>query len=173
MRASRLAIALMTVVALVLAAVVWIMFTDLSRLRADERACEEAVAAARAVAPDMLSYDYRTIEQDFARAGEYTTGALSLHYRQLARSMAPQARKDKTIQQAVVTGAGVESVESGDLGRVEVLLFMSLSTVKTPSGEREPRRQVSQSRARFIMVKKDSRWVVTELSTLLGDPPPP
>lgn len=172
-RASRLAIGLMVAVALALAAAVWIMFTDLSRLRADETAAREALAAARAVAPDMLSYDYRTIEQDFARAGGYTTGALSLHYRQLARSMASQARKQKTVQQAAVTGAGVESVESGDFGRVEVLLFMSMSTVRTPAGEKEPRRVVSQNRARFIMVKKDSRWLVSELSTLLGDPPPP
>ncbi|MEU4536598.1 hypothetical protein AB0G15_17190 [Streptosporangium sp. NPDC023825] len=172
-RASRLAIGLMVAVALALAAAVWIMFTDLSRLRADETAGREALAAARAVAPDMLSYDYRTIEQDFARAGGYTTGALSLHYRQLARSMAAQARRQKTVQQAAVTGAGVESVESGDFGRVEVLLFMSMSTVKTPEGGKEPRRVVSQNRARFIMVKKDSRWLVSELSTLLGDPPPP
>jgi Mce-associated membrane protein len=172
-RASRLAIGLMVAVALALAAAVWILFTDLSRLRADETAGREALAAARSVAPDMLSYDYRTIEQDFARAGGYTTGALSLHYRQLARSMASQARKQKTVQQATVTGAGVESVESGDSGRVEVLLFMSMSTVRTPDGEKEPRRVVSQNRARFIMVKKDSRWLVSELSTLLGDPPPP
>ncbi|MER6825816.1 hypothetical protein ABT352_07500 [Streptosporangium sp. NPDC000563] len=171
--ASRLAIGLMVAVALALAAAVWIMFTDLSRLRADETAGREALAAARSVAPDMLSYDYRTIEQDFARASEYTVGALSLHYRQLARSIAPQARRQKTVQQATVTGAGVESVESGGSGRVEVLLFMSMSTVRTPEGEKEPRRVVSQNRARFIMIKKDSRWLVSELSTLLGDPPPP
>ena len=142
-RASRLAIGLMVAVALALAAAVWIMFTDLSRLRADETAGREALAAARSVAPDMLSYDYRTIEQDFARASEYTVGALSLHYRQLARSIAPQARRQKTVQQATVTGAGVESVESGGSGRVEVLLFMSMSTVKTPRGGEgaPPRRQ--------------------------------
>ncbi|GAA0833393.1 hypothetical protein ACFQVD_25720 [Streptosporangium amethystogenes subsp. fukuiense] len=172
-RVSRLAVGLMAVVALALAAVVWIMFTDLSRLRADERAGREALAAARSVASDMLSYDYRTIEQDFARAGGYTTGALSLHYRQLTRGMAAQAREQKAVQQATVIGAGVESVESGDSGRVQVLLFMNMSTVKTPQGEKEPRRQVSQNRARFIMVKKDSRWFVAELSTLLGDPPSP
>ncbi|MEV4375657.1 hypothetical protein [Streptosporangium sp. NPDC049644] len=172
-RVSRLAVGLMAVVALALAVVIWIMFTDLSRLRADERAGQEALAAARSVASDMLSYDYRTIEQDFARAGGYTTGALSLHYRQLTRGMAAQAREQKAVQQATVIGAGVESVESGDSGRVQVLLFMNMSTVKTPQGEKEPRRQVSQNRARFIMVKKDSRWFVAELSTLLGDPPSP
>jgi Mce-associated membrane protein len=44
--------------------------------------------------------------------------------------------------------------------------------VKTLAGEKEPRRQVSQNRARLVMVKKDSRWLVAELSTLLGNPPP-
>ncbi|GAA2995064.1 hypothetical protein [Streptosporangium longisporum] len=170
--ASRLAVGLMAAVALALSAVIWIMHTDLSRLRADEEAAREALAAARAVAADMLSYDHRTIEQDFARAGGYTTGALSLHYRELSRTMAAQARREKAVQQAAVTGAGVESA-SGRSGRVEVLLFMNISTVKTLKGEEEPRRQVSRNRARFIMVEKDSRWLVAELSTLLGDPPPP
>jgi Mce-associated membrane protein len=162
----------MAAVALALSAVIWIMHTDLSRLRADEEAAREALAAARAVAADMLSYDHRTIEQDFARAGGYTTGALSLHYRELSRTMAAQARREKAVQQAAVTGAGVEAA-SGRSGRVEVLLFMNISTVKTPGEGREPRREINRNRARFIMIQKDSRWLVAEISTLLGDPPPP
>ena len=71
------------------------------------------------------------------------------------------------MQQATVAGAGVESVGSD---RVEVLLFMNMSTVRTLPGEKEPRQQVSQNRASFVMVKKDSRWLVAELSTLLGSP---
>ncbi|MGC5016172.1 hypothetical protein ACLQ2R_35865 [Streptosporangium sp. DT93] len=170
--ASRLAIALMAAVALALSGVVWVMYADLSRLRADDRAAREALATARAVAADMLSYDHRTIEQDFARAGGYTTGALSLHYKELAGSVAAQARREKAVQQAAVTGAGVESA-SGRSGRVEVLLFMNISTVKIPGEGREPRREINRNRARFIMIQKDSRWLVAEISTLLGDPPPP
>lgn len=169
-RVPLLMIGVLTAAALALAGVTWIMFADLSRLRADATAGEEALAAARSVASDMLSYDYRTIEQDFVRAEGYTTDGLTLHYRQLAKTMAPQARSQRVVQQASVAGAGVESADSR---RVEVLLFMSMSTVRILPGEKEPRRQVSPNRARFVMVKKDSRWLVAELSTLLGNPPPP
>ncbi|MFF5212909.1 hypothetical protein [Streptosporangium sp. NPDC000396] len=168
-RVSLLVTAMLTAVAFMLAGAVWIMFTDLNRLRGDEAAGREALAAARLVASDMLSYDYRTIEQDFARAGGYTTGGLTEHYRRLAAALVPLARQQRTVQQVTVAGAAVESAEAG---RVEVLLFMNTGTVKIPAGEKEPRRQVSQNRARLVMVKKDSRWLVAELSTLLGSPPP-
>ncbi|GIH91348.1 hypothetical protein ACFFMN_10130 [Planobispora siamensis] len=157
----------LAVVALVLAGVAGFMFADLQRLRSGEEAGRQALEAARSAAPDMLSYDYRTIEQDLARAAGYTTGALTGHYRRLAGSLAPEAKRQRAVQSATVTGAAVESAGPD---RVDVLLFVDMSTVRETPGE-EPRRQVSQSRARLTMVKTDSRWLVSELSTLLGNPP--
>nr|BFE86131.1 hypothetical protein GCM10020093_087320 [Planobispora longispora] len=69
-RASLLVTGVLSLVALVLAAAVGVMLADLGRLRAGEDAGRDALAAARSFAADMLSYDYRTIEQDFARAGD-------------------------------------------------------------------------------------------------------
>ncbi|MEV7005410.1 hypothetical protein [Streptosporangium sp. NPDC051022] len=168
-RVSLLLVGVLTAVTLSLAAVVWIMFADLSRLRSEESAGQEALATARSVAADMLSYDYRTIEQDFARARGYTTGDLTRYYRELATTLMPTVRSQRTVQQATVAGAAVESARSD---RAEVLLFMNMSTVRTLPGDKQPRRQVSQNRARLVMVKKDSHWLVAELSTLLGNPPP-
>ncbi|MGV9777490.1 hypothetical protein [Streptosporangium sp. NPDC003464] len=168
-RLSLLVTGVLTAVAFALAAAVWVMSADLGRLREEEADGREALAAARLVASDMLSYDYRTIEQDFARAGGYTTGALTEHYKKLATTLVPLAKREHMVQQVTVAGAAVESARSG---RVEVLLFMNTGTVKTLAGEKEPRRQVSQNRARLVMVRKGSRWLVAELSTLLGDPPP-
>ncbi|MBG0827717.1 hypothetical protein HS041_08070 [Planomonospora sp. ID67723] len=168
-RFSPLVVGVPVVVALVLAGAVAVMFADLSRLRAREASGQEALAVARAIAPDMLSYDHRTIEQDFARAGGYTTGALTGHYRRLLTTLGPPARHQRAVQSATVTGAAVESARPD---RVEVLLFVNMSTVKTVPGEKEPRRQVSQNRARFVMARVGARWLVAELSTLLGDAPP-
>nr|WP_260407985.1 hypothetical protein [Planomonospora venezuelensis] len=152
-----------------LAAAVAVMLTDLGRLRSHETAGREALAVARSVAPDMLSYDHRTIEEDFARAGGYTTGELTGHYRLLLTTLGPRARQQRAVQSATVTGAAVESARPD---RVEVLLFVNMSTVKAVPGEEKPRRQVSQGRARFVMARQDSRWLVAGLSTLLGDAPP-
>ncbi|MFJ2030428.1 hypothetical protein [Streptosporangium sp. NPDC087985] len=167
-RVSLLVTGVLTAVTFALAAALWVMLADLNRLRGDEHAMQEALTAARLVAPAMLSYDYRTIEQDFARAGGYTTGDLTEHYRQLVTALGPRAKEQRMVRQVTVAGAAVESAESG---RIEVLLFMNTDTVKALAGE-EPRRQISQNRARMLMVKKDTRWLVAELSTLLGDPPP-
>ena len=59
-------------------------------------------------------------------------------------------------------------MERAEPGRVEVLLFVNTGTVKKIAGKEEPQQQVSQNRARFVMVEQGSRWLVAELSTLLG-----
>lgn len=158
-------IALLAALVIGLAAVVWVMWSDLRNLRDGQAAGAEAMAAAKAVAPDLLSYNYRTIEQDLARAGEHTTGALTEQYKQLTANLVSTAKAQKTVQTVAVAGAAVERAEPD---RVEVLLFVNTGTVKQLPGDAEPRQQVSQNRARFVMVRKDSRWLVEDLSTLLG-----
>ncbi|SDI27062.1 Mce-associated membrane protein [Sinosporangium album] len=158
-------VALLAAVALALGAAVGVMWMDLGRLQATETLGREALAAARMVAPDMLSYDYRTIEQDMSRAQGQTTGDLTRHYRELAQTLVPRAKSQQAAQQATVSGAAVERVE-GD--RVDVLLFMNIEVTKTPEGEKEPRHEFMRNRARFVMVKSGSRWLVAVVSTLLG-----
>jgi Mce-associated membrane protein len=166
----RYAVALVT--ALLLAAGVVVLgalavgaYVDLRDLREGRAAGEEAMATAREVAPDLLSYNYRTVEQDLTRAAGHTTGDLTTQYRDLQRTLAPKARVQKTVQQATVADAGVEEASPE---RVEVLLFMNMGTVKAAPGGSEPQQRVSQNRVRLIMVKRDSRWLVAGLSTLLG-----
>ncbi|GII93293.1 hypothetical protein [Sinosporangium siamense] len=152
-------------VTLALAAAVGVMWVDLGRLRAGETLGREAMASARAVAADMLSYDYRTIEQDLTRARELTTGSLTEHYRELARTLVPTARSQQAVQQATVSEAAVERVEGE---RVDVLVFMNIATTKTLPGEAQPQHEVIPNRARFVMVRSGSKWMVAGLSTLLG-----
>ncbi|WP_203989985.1 hypothetical protein [Sphaerisporangium rufum] len=140
----------------------------LRELRAGRAAGEEALAAARAYAPDMLSYDYRTIDADLGRARGYATGGLAEHYRELAGKLAPTVRRQQTVQQAVVAAAAVESAAAD---RVQVLLFMNMGTTKVLPGEKQPQKQVVQNRARFVLVRSEGRWLVSELSTLIGNAP--
>ncbi|GIH55165.1 hypothetical protein Mro02_20790 [Microbispora rosea subsp. aerata] len=150
-------------------AAVWLLL-DLRRLRAAERAAGEALAAARSYAPDMLSYDYRTIERDMLRAGAHATGQLAEHYRTLAKTLGPQARERKTVQHAVVAAAGVESATPEE---VRVLLFVNVVTTRSGPGQKGPKQQVSQGRARLVMVTQGDGWKAARLSTLLGDTPVP
>ncbi|MEO3811694.1 hypothetical protein ABGB17_22090 [Sphaerisporangium sp. B11E5] len=167
-RAFGALVALLALLVGTLAFLVGAGYLRLRELRQSETAAAEALAAARTYAPDMLSYDYRTIDADLARARGYATGALADHYRELGRVLPPSVRRQQTVQQAVVAAAAVESATPG---RVQVLLFMNLGTTKVPAGGTVPLKQVSQNRARFVLVKADDHWLVSELSTLIGNAP--
>lgn len=158
-------IVLLGVLVIVAGVLVPTMWFNLRDLRDADVAGAEAVAEARKVAPDLLSYDYRTVEEDLARAGAHTTGELTKHYKQLTTSLVSRAKAQKIVQTVAVAGAGVERAEPD---RVEVLLFVNTGTVKEIPGKAGPQQQFTQSRARFVMVRSDSRWRVAELSTLLG-----
>ncbi|MEV0581540.1 hypothetical protein [Nonomuraea sp. NPDC050310] len=146
--------------ALALAAAVLVMGLDLRRLDQAEAAGKEALAAARAVAPDLLSYNYRTIEQDLERAAEHTTGELTKHYRELRNGpFAGQRRAEQKVQQTTVVRAAVERAGPD---RVEVLVFVDMGIA---TGGRQ---EFRQNRARLVMVREDARWLVAELSTLIG-----
>ncbi|MBB4698458.1 Mce-associated membrane protein [Sphaerisporangium siamense] len=163
-----LATGVAAVVVAVLAVLVVVGHLRLRDLRVSEAASAEALAAARAYAPDMLSYDYRTIDADLARARGYATGTLAENYRELARTLAPTVKRQQTVQQAVVAAAAVESATPD---RVQVLLFVNMGTTKVVPGESRPQRQVLQSRARFVLVRGEDHWLVAELSTLIGNAP--
>ncbi|NUW45683.1 hypothetical protein [Nonomuraea rhodomycinica] len=157
--------AVLAVAVLVLGAVVGVMWADLRALRGADADGVEATAAARTALPELMSYDYRTVDRDLARARSRTTGALSGYYGELARSLAGKARAQRTVQTASVTAAAVERAEPG---RVEVLLFVNTGTVREVPGEAAPQRQISQNRVRLTMVRGDRGWLAADLSTLIG-----
>lgn len=162
--------ALLALVVAAIAAAMVSMFLDLRRLHGGERAAAEALAAARAFAPEMLSYDYRTIDRDLARAAAHATGRLAEHYRRLGATLGPQARERRTIRQAVVSAAGVESATADE---VRVLLFVNFITTRSDPKSGTAKQQVSRGRARLVMVTQGDGWRASRLSTLLGDTPVP
>lgn len=168
MRRRRVLSVLLALTAAGLAVVAWSAFLDLRQLRQSEAAATRALTAARSYAAEMLSYDYRTIDRDFARASAHATGNLVTHFRELAGTLGPRAREHKTVQQAVVAAAGVESATPDE---VHVLVFVNMVTTSTPPGQTSPRQEISQGRARLVLVTQGDGWRVARLSTLLGDAP--
>ncbi|GAA0386583.1 hypothetical protein Acor_25870 [Acrocarpospora corrugata] len=160
--------AFLAVVALLAAGAAGWLYLDLRSLTGGERAGQEAVNAARIYAADMLSYDYRTIKEDLARARGHATGDLVAQYDRLATTLAPTAIKQKKVQQAVVADAAVESATTAE---VRVLVFLNVTTSSSETSTGSPRQQVVQNRARLVMVRVADRWLVSDLSTLLGNTP--
>ncbi|GIH69618.1 hypothetical protein [Sphaerimonospora thailandensis] len=165
---SRVLPALLALVAVGLAAAALWIFLDLRRLQESAASAASARTAARLYAAEMLSYDYRTIDRDLARASGRATGSLVAHFRELAGTLGPQARQRKTVQQAVVAAVGVESATPDE---VHVLVFVNMVTTSTPPGQESPRQEISQGRVRLVLVTQGDDWRVARLSTLLGDAP--
>ncbi|MEV4562317.1 hypothetical protein AB0K12_00960 [Nonomuraea sp. NPDC049419] len=159
------AIVLLSLLVAVGSVLVPTMWFNLRDLREAEAAARAAVAEAKRLAPDLLSYDYRTIEEDLARAGTFTTGELTEHYKELTRTLVSRAKEQKIVQSVAVAAAGVERAKPD---KVEVLLFVNTGTVKEVPGKEGLQQEFTQNRARFVMVRQDSRWLVAGLSTLLG-----
>ena len=133
------------------------------RVSAEEDAREEALAAAGESVEQILSYDYRAIEEDIDAAKELTTGALRVQYDKTAPSLLSQARQVRAIVQASVGSAGVISVDDD---RAVVLLFVDQATVKQVGTEAEPTTRIDQNRVRVTMSKVGDRWLVSELAAM-------
>lgn len=161
-RALRLTSLLVVLAVVALGALGW-LYLDLRRAQETSAAAAEAAQAARAYAADMLSYDHRTIEADLARARSHATGPLADHYASLAGTFVPQVVSQRKVQQATVAAVAVE--EAGP-ERVKVLVFLNTTTSRTDQPA-----EVVQNRARLVMVVTDGRWLVSGLSTMIGNTP--
>ena len=123
----------------------------------------DALHAATTAAHDLLSYDYRSLDTDIARAKGETTGAFAQQYAETAGKLLDQAKQLKAIVQASVGSPAVVSAR-GDT--VVVLVFVDQASVKQLPGQAKPTTRIDQSRVQLTMTKVGGRWLVSALSAL-------
>ncbi|HEX6676069.1 MAG TPA: hypothetical protein VF486_13685 [Actinomycetes bacterium] len=133
------------------------------RLRDDRAAAvarEEAVAAARLHAPEILSYDYRHLDQDFAKAQADLTGKFKEDYaRTTITVVKPVAVDNKAVVEARVVAASTVWARPGE---AEVLLFVNQQT--TTAKTKGPR--VDLNRVRMTLEKTKQGWLVSNVEAL-------
>lgn len=136
--------------------------------RRTETARTEALAAARRAAPVVLSYDYRHLDRDFARARAHLSGDFRAEYAKTTKTVvAPTAEKYHGVVKATVAapasgGSPAASVVSASPEKVVVLLFVNQVTESTQvSGAR-----VDLNRVRMTMTRTESGWRVSALDAL-------
>lgn len=124
-----------------------------------EQSAEEARnAAVRAIVP-VLSYDFRTLEEDAAAARSYMTSAYQEDkYDPLFEVIAENAPNTQTVVGAQVVDSGV--VRTGD-DRVEVLLFVDRPTTNRQTEEPV----VYKDQVTVTMALVDGQWLVDDLTT--------
>jgi hypothetical protein len=122
-----------------------------------------AVAAAKSEVHSILSYDYRSISTDIARAKLDTTGVFAHQYASTASQLLSEAQQVKAIVQATVGSSGVVSTAPNE---VVVLLFVDQASVRQTPGQKTPTTRIDQSRVRVTMSHVNGKWLVSDLAAL-------
>lgn len=119
---------------------------------------DQALAAAVADVPALLSYKADNIEQDFAGKYGLVTGDFKTQFENLTKqTIIPAAKQQSLTTKAQVASAGVSSVD-GD--SVTVLLFINQSTTSND----QPGTKLDGSRVQVVMTKVGDQWKVAGLT---------
>jgi Mce-associated membrane protein len=136
--------------------------------RQAEQARGEALAAAQKAAPAVLSYDYRHLDRDFARARALLTGHFRDEYGRTTKTVvAPTATKYHGVVKATVAtpadgGAPAASVVSATPDRAVVLLFVNQVTEST----QVPEPRLDLNRVRMTLTRTSDGWKVSGVDAL-------
>ena len=149
-------------VALIAAAAVGAIFAVQYRdaIRTDH-ARTAAIAAAERAAPVIFSYDYRHLDQDFAKAEAHLTGSFRSQYAKTTQTVVkPTALQYHGVVRAIVAkpsdgSAAAVSVVSATPDQVVVLAFIDQSTTST----RVTGTQVDQNRVLLTLTHTSQRLV--------------
>lgn len=139
---------------------VWTLYQRAQHAERVAAARTAAVEAARSHAEELLSYDYRTFEDDLAEVEADTTGTFRTDYlRTVQELVVPQAKKYEVVVRARVVAASVMNAEPE---RAVTLLFVNQAT----QSNRLEGTQIDQNRVRMTLEKVDGRWLVSDLAAL-------
>jgi Mce-associated membrane protein len=121
---------------------------------------EHALAASRPHAQEILSYDYRNIDADIARAKKDITGPFQKEYSDTtSKVVKPTAVQYHAVVTATVKAA---SVVSASPTKVVVLVFVNQTTTST----QVQGAKVDQSRVRLTLVRTGGKWLVSQVDAL-------
>jgi len=156
--AAALAVALM--VSLVACGLLWKASNDHQRDATDRAALIQAgidaQAAAERAATAMTTYDYRTVEEDFAWVDTAATPAFQEKFSKIAQPSIDLI----TSLQSSATGQVVDSgVEVIDATHVKVVLFVDQRITGQEEGTSAP----DQPRITMQMVRQGGLWLVNEV----------
>ena len=158
---GRLKGGILVLVALLLAAVVavlllWRQNTDLSRTEEIASAEHSATRAASRIAVSMTSYDYRSVDEDFAWIDEDGTSKFQDTFSESTKPI----RQLITRTRATATGKVSDAAGTADdADHVEVLLFVDQQLKRAG----DTKSSVDSNRVVMEMVREHGRWLVDDV----------
>jgi len=131
-----------------------------------EEAGQSAVRAAEAAVPPVLSYDYRTLDADFAEAESYLTEEFAAKRTELfdqeaesGMTLREQVVAEKVVVTATVSGTGLTRV-SDDGDRATVVVYVNQDSQKGKAAPRPLRMWATLS-----MVADGDDWLLDDICT--------
>ena len=147
------------VVALAGASLAAVQTTRLSHEQSLAQARESALAAARQIAVDIADYDYRTIDKDFTRVTNESTGKFLSEFSTQSAGVRDAIVAAKAVSTAQVAAAGV--VTAGPkAAQVDVALNRTVTNAAAPKGTQ------AAFGLQINLVKRDGRWIASEVTPL-------
>jgi Mce-associated membrane protein len=156
--AVALAVALLSLA--VAAAALLLPHPSVARAAQDRR---DALEAAHARTLALTSYDHRRLDEDFAAVRETATGAFAEDYADTTARLRATFEQMQAVATADVVGAGLDSVEVGDDGRLRAVAVVAVDQVIRTAGE-PPRTE--RNRLRMVLVRMDGTWLVEQVRRL-------
>lgn len=127
---------------------------------ADDPAVAEASRAATVHAAAVLSYGYKSLAQDRARARAMMTDGFRADYDKVMNRTAPSVRKNRFTLRATAVATSLVSL---DPDRAVALLFVNSVITSKDS----PGRQTDRSRVLMSLTRQDGKWIVSQIDALL------
>jgi Mce-associated membrane protein len=125
------------------------------QLDARERGAQQATEAAEEAAVPVLSYDYRRLEADIARAAPYLTDDYADQYREVMAQLSGQATKGKLVVAASTVASGI--VRSGD-DRAEILVYVNQDSSRDGTKNDTLKMWVTMT-----MVRDGDAWLIDKM----------
>lgn len=152
-----LALLLMTVLMAVATGWIWLQVHRHDQAEAARRA---GLDASREAARVLFSYDYRTLDKDFAAGRALTTGAFAKQYADTTTKVVTDvAKQKKAVVKADVVNAGVVRASAD---QVVTIVFVNQVTTSTLL----PAPKVDLSRVRMTLKHVGDRWLVSKVDAL-------
>ncbi|MER7083222.1 Mce-associated membrane protein [Saccharopolyspora kobensis] len=132
---------------------------QLHQARAVEDARRTALEAARTYAADLSTYDFTSLNRNFAAITANSHGQFAEQYREISASLTELIRQNRAVSKGSVLSAGIAEA---DLQRAVVTLFVDqeITNVNNP----QPR--IDRNRMQMTLLRVEERWLIEDIKLL-------
>lgn len=132
------------------------MWFATQHFQATAQARTSAMAEAESSVVDLMSYNYRTIDDHVSETAGLLTGDFKDSYARLMRTVAPKA---KGAQVSVQTSVLNDSVVSSSPDQVVLLMFVNQQSESTA----DPDAQLGGSRLQVTLRHEQGKWLISQV----------